>query len=177
MDKYWGTPSNFKTATPYETIFGHGNTLADGGADVLWHRACTLNPTTLANGASILQAFSSGNAAIGVGDSTVAATSTQADLLAPTGTTARRIRGMSTASYPSRTSGVTTAARTVQFQSIFTTTEAAFSWDEWSVWNDPCSSDASGTWDTGRMLNRKQQALGSKTTLATWTFSVSLTLS
>jgi len=175
VDKYWGSPSNFADARPYETIFGQGNTLTNGGADLIWNRTLVLNPTTLAT-IHKKGALSNGRAGIGVGDTTSAATAGQTDLVGPASSTSRRFRGMSTAAYPAHTTGVTTGARTAQFQSIFTTTEGNFKWGEWCITNYLQSSSASGAL-LGTMLNRKAQDLGTKTAAATWTFTASLTLS
>ncbi|HUU84733.1 MAG TPA: hypothetical protein VM243_14630 [Phycisphaerae bacterium] len=175
VDKYWGSPSNFADARPYETIFGQGNTLTNGGADLLWNRTLVLNPTTLAT-IHKKGALSNGRAGIGVGDTSDAAAAGQTDLVGATGTTSRRIRGMSTAAYPAHTTGTSTAARTAQFQAIFTTTEANFAWKEWCITNFAQASSASAAIG-GTMLNRKAQDLGTKTAAATWTFTASLTLS
>ena len=172
VDKYWGTPT--ADSRPYETILGQGNTLLNGGADVLWNRAITLNPATGTSGV-VNQAFSSGNAGIGVGASTATSTASQTDLQASSGTTLRWIKGMSTASYPSHTTGTATGARSVQFQSQFTTTEANFAWAEWGIFNDPHSTDSNASIARGRMLNRKVQSLGTKSSAATyesWVVSV-----
>jgi len=160
-----------------ESVEFIGNTLLNGGASIIWERLITLKPATGTSGAA-LQGYSSGNAAIGVGGtSSVAAAVTQTDMQATAGGD-RYIQAMSTASYPSHTDGTSSSGmREVQFQSIFTTSQANFAWGEWGIFNDPHSTDPDGARSLGRMLNRKVEALGTKTSAAVWTFTATLGLS
>lgn len=148
---------------PIEVVQGEGNLAMNGGMDVLWKRLITNKPTTAAN--SILAAFSS-LAAIAVGQSSATSTASQTNLQ---GT---NTRGKMDAGYPTHTTGTSTAARSAVFRRTFTTAQANFAWKEWGVFN---------TTSTGanafRMLNRKVQALGTKTSAATWQFTVTLTIS
>lgn len=139
---------------PYEVIEREGNLLMYGGASALWD---------LLIGAGNVAAFSNANAHIGVGDSSTAAAATQTDLVAAT----NKYRQAVEAAYPAHTDGTTDGSQTVQFRSIFGTSNANFAWNEWGVFN---ASTA------GRMLNRKVESLGTKTSAATWTFTVSLSL-
>jgi hypothetical protein len=87
---------------------------------------------------------------------------------------------MSTNSYPTHSTvnyATSSGARQALFQSKFTSSEGNFAWKEWGIWNDPVSSDVNGDFDTGIMLNRKVQALGTKTSAAVWTFTATLSLS
>ena len=106
------------------------------------------------------------NAAIGVGNGTTATAATQNDLQA-SGGTANQIRKAMDSTYPQHTDSTSASAGTVTFRSTYGTADANFHWYEWGVFN--------GT-SGGRMLNRKQEDLGSKTSASTWTFSVSLSL-
>lgn len=101
-------------------------------------------------------AFNNANAHIGVGDSTTAFAAGQTDLQAAS----NKLRKAMDATYPSGGSNVIT------FRSTFGTSEANFAWDEWGVFNAASS---------GTMLNRKVEALGTKTNTQTWQFTVTLT--
>jgi hypothetical protein len=165
VKKYHGQPENVDFATPYEVVQREGNLLMNGGASCIWQ---TLIGNGSAGAGGDLTYFSNANAAIGCGTSQAAAAATQTDLQAAAGT-ANQIRKAMDATYPTHTDGVNAAAGTVTFRSTFGTADANFSWYEWGVFN-------SATAATGRMLNRKQESLGSKTSASTWTFSVSLSL-
>ena len=102
-------------------------------------------------------AFSNANARIGVGDSSTAFAAAQTDLQAST----NKIRKAMEAAYPSR------AGNALTFRSIFGTSEANFTWNEWGVFNA-----ASG----GTMLNRVVAALGTKTSAQSWQFTVTVTV-
>lgn len=62
----------------------------------------------------------------------------------------------------------TIATNVLTFQSTFIPAEAIFTWAEWGVFNDLT---------TGTMLNRKVEALGTKTGSQTWQITVTLTVS
>ena len=149
--------------TPYEVVEKEGNLLMHGGASCIW-QALIGNATGTSG--QTLTYFNNGNAHIGVGNGTVAAAATQNDLQA-SGGTANQIRKAMDSSYPAHTDGTGAGAGTITFRSTYGTADANFHWYEWGVFNG-----ASG----GRMLNRKQEDLGSKTSASTWTFSVSLSL-
>ena len=101
--------------------------------------------------------FSNANAYIGVGDSVTAFAATQTDLQAAT----NKLRKAMDATYPTR------AANVLTFKSTFTTAEANFAWAEWGVFN---ASTA------GTMMNRKVEALGTKTSAQSWAFTVTNTI-
>jgi hypothetical protein len=165
VKKYHGQPENVDLATPYEVVEREGNLLMYGGASCIWQ---TLIGNGSAGAGGNLTFFSNANAAIGVGTSQAATSGTQTDLQATAGT-ANQVRKAMDSTYPSHTDGTTAGAGTVTFRSTFGTVDANFNWYEWGVFN-------SATAATGRMLNRKQESLGSKTSASTWTFSVSLSL-
>jgi hypothetical protein len=152
LEKRWGDNPD---ATPYEVIERDDNLLMYGGASALWQQLI---------GSGAITAYSNANAYIGVGDSTTAAAATQTDLQAAT----NKLRKAMDATYPLHTDGTTSGAASIVFRSTFATTDANFAWQEWAVFN--ASS-------TGRMLNRKVESLGTKTSSAAWTLTVTITLS
>jgi hypothetical protein len=145
-----------------ETVEREGNLLMYGGASCLW-QALIGNGTTTAGQA--LTYFSNTRAAIGAGDSSTAAAATQTDLQAAT----NKARVGMDASYPTHTDATTSGAATITFRATFDTSTANFTWAEWGIFN-------SSTAATGRMLNRKVEALGTKTSAQTWQMTVTITL-
>lgn len=101
--------------------------------------------------------FNNANAYIGVGDSATAFVATQTDLQAG----ANKLRKAMNATYPQRT------ANAVTYKATFAAGEANFPWNEWGVFNGPAGTDT--------MLNRKQEALGTKLNTQIWDFSTTLT--
>lgn len=163
VKKYHGQPDDVDSATPYEVISKEGNLLMHGGASCIWQ---TLIGNGNASSGQTLTYFDNANAHIGVGTSATPATATQTNLFAGGGTAGSLRKGMD-ATYPQHTDGTDAGAGTITFRSTYGTADANFHWYEWGVFNG-----SSG----GRMLNRKQEDLGSKTSASTWTFSVSLSL-
>ena len=163
VKKYHGQPENIDSATPYETIEREGNLLMYGGASCLWQ--CLIGNGNSSSGQTLTY-FNNSNAYIGVGNGTQAVAATQNDLQASSGT-ANQIRKAMDTSYPTHTDSTSAGAGTITFRSTYGTADANFHWYEWGVFNG-----SSG----GRMLNRKQEDLGAKTSASTWTFSVSLSL-
>jgi hypothetical protein len=101
--------------------------------------------------------FNAANAYIGVGDSSAVFAAGQTDLQASTN---KYRKGMD-ATFP------TVASNVLTFQTTFSTSEANFAWNEWGVFNAPSG---------GTMLNRKQEALGTKANTQSWQFNITLTL-
>lgn len=154
----------------YYPLTGHreyldiaGNVAANGGMANFWSRMVTRNPSTSSTGAQ-LQAFSTGNARIGLGASTATAAATQTDLQSTT----KKYNGMDTA-YPKTWNVTTSSGRMAQFQSVFTSSEANFAVNEWGIFNSTVAAK--------RMLNRKVQSLGTKTSAARWTVTLTLSVS
>lgn len=137
---------------PWEVLEGQGNLLMYGGASILWELLIGAGGTV----------FSNANAHIGVGDSSTAAAATQTDLQAVT----NKLRKAMDATYPIHVDGVTSPAASISFKSSFSSSEANYVWAEWAVFNALAA---------GRMLNRKVEALGTKTGGA-WALTVTLTL-
>ena len=148
--------------SPYEIIEREGNLLMYGGASCLWQ---TLIGNGTATAGQSLTYFNNAQAAIGVGDSSTAAAATQTDLQAST----NKLRKAMDATFPAHTDGVTSGAASIQFKATFATGDANYAWAEWGIFN-------SATPATGRMLNRKVESLGTKTSAASWAFTVTLTL-
>lgn len=101
--------------------------------------------------------FNNANAYIGVGDSSTAFAATQTDLQAAT----NKFRKGQDTGYPTR------AANVLTFRASYATGEANFAWNEWAVFNASTS---------GTMLNRKVEALGTKTSSDVWQLTVTLTI-
>ncbi len=149
---------------PYSVQEESGNVLTIGGASIQWQTLIG-NGTTTAD--QELTYFSNARAALGVGDSTTAAADTQTALQAAT----NRLYKAMDATYPQHTDSDSSAgAKAIVFRSTFATADANFAWQEWGVFN-------SATHNTGRMLNRKVESLGTKTSAATWVLTITLSLS
>lgn len=101
--------------------------------------------------------FNSANAFMGVGDSSTAFAASQTDLQAAT----NKLRKAMDATYPTR------SANQLTFRATFATGEANFTWNEWAVFNAS---------NGGTMLNRKVEALGTKTSAQSWQLTTTLTL-
>lgn len=145
---------------PDEVLTQEVNLLTFGGASCLWE--CLIGNGTATGGAN-LTFFNNANAHLGVGNGTTAAAATQTDLQG-----ASKLRKAMDASQPAHTDGTTDGSDDITFKSTFGTADANFAWEEWGVFNGSSA---------GRMLNRKVAALGTKTSSATWVFTVTLTLS
>lgn len=167
VDKYWGDPTQEERESglvvPYEQLEIVGNVLVIGGASLLWQYALG-NGTTTADQA--LTYLSNARAALGVGDSTTAAADTQTNLQAAS----NKLRKAMDATYPQHTDTTGTASsKNFVLRSTFATGDANFAWQEWGVFN-------TATADGSRMLNRKVESLGTKTSAATWVLTVTLSL-
>lgn len=138
----------------YEVVDGTPNLLTYGGASALWHRVI---------GGTTVGAFSNAAAYLGVGDTNTAAANTQTDLAAPTN---KAYLAMD-ATYPIHTDGTGVGGSTVQFRGTAGTGTANWAWAEWGIFNGNSG---------GRMLNRKVEALGTKTAASTWQLLVTLGL-
>lgn len=149
-------------ADPDEVWHGNPQSLTNGGVSTLWEQAIGNGTATAAQ---LLTYFNNGQAATGVGDSTTAFAATQNDLQAAT----NKLRKAMDATYPTHTDGTTSASQTITFQSTYATGDANWAWQEWIVAN-------SATAATGRALNRKVEALGTKVSTATWILQVAITI-
>lgn len=138
----------------YDVINGHGNLLMYGGASALWQRLIGTGVT----------AFDNANAYIGVGDSSTAVTATQTDLQA----SSNKHREAMDSTYPQHTDGTDGSDHAqIVYRATFEDADANFDWNEWGIFNASTS---------GRMLNRKVVALGTKANPEEWVFTVTLSL-
>lgn len=164
VDKYEGDWTDEQidaglAGEPYETIDRIGNLLMYGGASCLWE--CLIGNGT-GTAAQTLTYFNNGNAYIGVGDSSTAAAATQTDLQAAS----NKLRKAMDSTYPTHTDGVISGAASIVFRSTFASGDANWVWNEWATFNG-----SSG----GRMLQRKVESLGTKTT-GSWQLTLTFTL-
>lgn len=157
VDKFWG--DEIEGQEPYETIVTD-NLLMYGGVSAIWE--CLIGNGTASAGAALTY-FNNAQAAIGVGDSTTAAAATQNNLSAAS----NKLRKGMNAGFPTHTDGVVIGSKTIQWQATFSTAEANYAWQECAVFN-------STTDGTGRMLNRKVENLGTKTSASSWQVTVSI---
>ncbi len=102
--------------------------------------------------------YRAANAYLGVGDSTTAFSAAHTDLQA----SSNKDRQAMESSYPTLSTNVITA------RSLWGTSEANFAWEEHALFN----ASSSGT-----MLYRKAEALGTKTSAASWQLTVDITVS
>jgi hypothetical protein len=151
----------FAEHAPTEVVEHEDNMLLYGGISCLWQ--CLIGNGT-ATAAQNLTYFNNTNAYIGVGDSTTAEAATQTDLQAAT----NKLRQVMDATYPTHTDGTASGSATITFKVTFGTAAANWAWQEWILANG-----SSG----GRALNRKVASLGTKTSAASWAFTVTVSLS
>ncbi|MFI6497165.1 hypothetical protein [Nonomuraea typhae] len=159
LKKYWGDDVG-PGAVPFDVIEREGNLLMHGGASAIW-QAVIGNGTTTAG--QQLTFFNAANTHLGVGDSTTAAVATQTDLQAAT----NKLRKPMDATFPQHTDGTTSANATITFRATFGTADANYAWQEWGIFNAVTG---------GRMLNRKVESLGTKTSAASWVLMITLSL-
>jgi hypothetical protein len=117
-------------------------------------------------------AFNNANAYVGVGDAATAEAQTQTELQAAT----NRFYKASVGGYPLTPGSGSPAANSVDFRSDFTTTEANYVWNEWSVSAGATTASGAGFTAGTTNLNRKVQSLGTKAT-GTWTMTGTITFS
>lgn len=158
IEKFYGDDL---TAEPYETIVTD-NLMMYGGVSCLWQGL--LGNITATTGQPLTK-FDNTNAAIGVGDSNTAEAATQTNLVAST----NKLRKGMNATFPVHTDGVVVGSASIQFQATFGTSEANFAWQECGVFNSAVDG-------TGRMLNRKVQSLGTKTSASSWQITATITI-
>jgi hypothetical protein len=160
LAKFWG--DWVPELEPYDVLEWDGNMLVHGGVSTIWQ--CLIGAGTGTAGQANTF-FNTANAAIGVGDSTTAATAVQTDLQAAT----NKLRKVVDTGYPEHTPGTGSTNKTIRFRATFDTTQANWSWQEAAVFNSP-------TLGTGRMLNRKVQDMGTKTNASSFqiTFDISI---
>lgn len=157
-----GLPSDFLREygiDPDEEILVPGNLLLNEGIQRL------IDLLIAAGGVS----YNNANAFIGVGDTATAEAATQTELQA-TAAAANRFYKAMNATYPIRT------LQSCDWRSDFTTTEANFVWNEWTIAAGTTGASGAGFLTGTTNLNRKVQSLGTKTT-GTWTLTGTVTIS
>lgn len=111
---------------------------------------------------------------IGVGNSNTAAADTQTDLQASAGSANRQFELVDSA--PAVGSGASSGVGT--FVATFETGDANFAWEEWGI--DGGTADGTtvtaDTNTTPGLINRKVTSLGTKTSAASWVFTVTITI-
>lgn len=140
-----------------------GNLLLNEGIQQV--QDLTMIATVLTN-QTAANAWGNTNAYLGVGDSSTAEAATQTELQAAT----NRFYKVMNATFPSR------SGQTVSFQADFTTTEANYVWNEWTVAAGATTASGAGFTSGTKNLNRKVASLGTKAT-GTWTLTGQVTLS
>lgn len=145
----YASDADFEAGKPFHTAEIDGNLLLNEGIGELLDILCGLGTPT---------AFSNANAYIGVGDSSTAESAAHTGLQASTNKLYKAMQ----ASYPSR------SGQTVTFRAVFTSAEANYAWNEFTI--------ANGNSDAAKNLNRKVSAQGTKAAGQTWTVDVSVTL-
>lgn len=150
---------------PYDTVIEEGNLLTRQGLKRLIDRLV---------GTSSNQALDSTHLRIGVGDTNTAAQATDTDLGASAGSTHRQFQLADSAATvgSGASSGVMTVVAT------FGTGVANFAWAEWGI----DGGTANGTTVTAEgnttpgLINHKIASLGTKTSSASWVFTVTITI-
>lgn len=149
---------------PEEVVEIEGNLLLNEGIQRLLDLGIAAVSNQVAG-----NAWNNGSSYIGVGDTSTAEAATQTELQAAQNAANRFYKAMN-ATYPSRSS------QTVSWQSDFTSTEANFAWNEWTISAGATTASGSGFLVGTTNLNRKVQSLGTKST-GTWTMTGQVTLS
>ena len=144
----YASDADYATGRAYEVSVLPGNICVNSGIALMLDLLIGAGGTV----------YSNANAYLGVGDSSTAESASQTDLQAAT----NKLRKAMSASYPSR------ASQTVTWRSVFGSSDANFSWQEFAVFN---ASSA------GTMLNRKVSNQGTKASGQTWTLDLAITWS
>lgn len=166
--EYIADPSGLMVpvSLPFETVEAEHNLLVIGGASIQWQ---TLIGNGTATAAQPLTYYNNGNARIAVGDSSTAPADTQTNVQAAS----NKLANAMDATYPLHTDTTGTAgSKSIAYRATFITTDANFAWNEWGLLNGVLGGGNT------RMLNRAAGAglLGTKTSAATWVFTVTLSL-
>lgn len=158
--RHWKNPDG-TTNPPDYVARSTGNILVRGGASIMWE--CFKGSGTTATTAA--KKYFNATAALGVGNSTVAATNIQTALQGGS----QSLKAL-TGGFPTHTTGSTAATvADIVYKSTWALTEGNFAWNEWALFNKATTANR-------RMANRKVQALLTKTSAATATLTVTLSL-
>lgn len=152
-------------ASPYDTIEADGNLLTRLGRRRLMDRLV---------GTASNQALDATHTRIGVGNSSTAAADTDTDLAAAAGAGNRQFELVDAVG----TVGTGASSGVVTFVATFETADANFAWAEWGIDGgtaDGTTVTAEGNTTPG-LINRKVTSLGTKTSAASWVFTVTITI-
>lgn len=160
--KHWRNADG-TTNLPDVVVESTGNLLLRGGASLMWEYAKGSGSTA----STAAKKYINATAALAVGNSTAAAAATQTALQAAS---SRQLYKALSAAFPTHTTG-STAATVVDFalKTTYTTTQANFAWNEFGVANKATTTNR-------RLVTRKVQALITKTSAATASLTVTLSL-
>jgi len=158
--RHWKNPDGSYNSPDY-VVESTGNLLVRGGASLIWE--CLKGSGSTASTAA--KKYFNATAALGVGNSTAAATNIQLALQGGS----QSLKAL-TGGFPTHTTGSTAATvADIVYKSTWSLTEGNFAWQEWGVFNKATTANR-------RMLNRKVQALLTKTSAASATLTVTLSL-
>ena len=167
QDFYWKCHTvaelrDYRDGSLLRRIEDYGNILVYGGASLLWEYAIGNGSTSTGSAKHYLNSKCS----LGIGNSTAAAVNTQKVLSGGS-----KIFKIMSAGFPTHTTGSTIAgAAQFTLKSTFTTAQANFAWGEWGVFSIATTAAVQ------RMINRKVGVLLTKTSAATASLTVTLTL-
>lgn len=151
-------------AAPYETVVEEGNLLVRQGLRRLMDRLF---------GTASNQAMDATHARIGTGDDATAAAATNTDLTAAAGSTHRQFQLVD-----SGTVGTGASSGVMTYVATFGTGVGNYHWQEWGL----DGGTASGTTVTTEgnttpgLFNHKVTDLGTKTSAASWVFTITITI-
>jgi len=160
--KHWKNSDGSYNAPDY-VVESTGNMLVRGGASIIWE--CLKGSGSTASTSA--KKYFNATAALGVGNSTAAATNIQTALQAAS---SRQLLKALTGGFPTHTTGSSAATvADIVYKSTYGLTEANWAWQEWGLFNKAGTTQR-------RMLNRKVQSLLTKTSAASATLTVTLSL-
>lgn len=153
---------HYQTGVVMQRTEVDGNMLVLGGASLMWEYALGNGTTSTASAKHYLNS----KCALGIGNSTAAAANTQKALQG-----ASKVFKIMSAGFPTHTTGSTVAgAAQYVLKSTFTTLQGNFAWQEFGV------ASIATTAAVQRLITRKVQNLLTKTSAATASLTLTLTL-
>lgn len=156
VGKHWKNPDG-TTNRPDVVRETTGNLLLRGGASLIWETLRGAGTTA----STAAKKYFNATAALGVGNSTVAAAATQTALQGGS----QSFKAL-TGGFPTHTTGSTAATvADIVYKSTWGTGEGNFAWNEFGLANKASTANR-------RLLNRKVQALITKTSAASATLQV-----
>jgi hypothetical protein len=158
--RHWKNPDG-TTNRPDYTVESTGNLLLRGGGSLMWEYAKGSGSTA----STAAKKYVNATAALAIGNSTVAAAATQTALQGGS-----QLYKALTGGFPTHTTGSTAATVVdIVFKTTYGTTQGNFAWNEFGLANKATTTQR-------RLLTRKVQALLTKTTAATATLTVTISL-